>query len=500
MLLSAVGNGPSISGSCTIKGWDARQKAQRQIVRVSFIGHAAILIETRGVRILSDPWWSGPCFGSQWWIHPQPDLSFLEAAPPDFIYVSHGHSDHLHPGTLRRFPASTKILVNADVGIADDIRDLGFSVDEFPSGQVREIAPGVRIEITRTYSLDSMMIVDDGDEVCVNLNDAVHAAPQLNRNEIVAGLKDRYGRADYVFCGYGTASHFPNCYHIPGKDYEATAVLRQAYFNGVWASIIADLEPRFGFPFAADVVFFEDELMWANEPVHNGERPTARYTQDFPQSRTRVCDIAPGFVVENGRVIVERLFEPILNKALRSDRADDIATANKVTAPSREQVEELAELIRANVSQCRSYLAEYDGDYRFLIAVKSAPVAIEISKQGDAVAVGLVDEPVARSDYEVVFTTRFSYLRRALVTRFGHEVIFVGSGGTFTYREQKYAKRNLHREMLPLIRRLEQPPQSRWGSQPKWLCQIKRCVKRLIKREEQDLYDLAAWTVDKSGD
>lgn len=470
-------------------------------MKVSFIGHAAILIETRGVRILSDPWWSGPCFGSQWWVHPEPDLTLLEAAPPDFIYVSHGHSDHLHPGTLRRLPSSAKVLVSGDVDIADYIRDLGFSVEVLPARQAHEIAPGLRVEITRTHGHDSMMIVDDGDEICMNLNDAVHATPQSVQKSIITDLKTRYGRADYVFCGYGTASHFPNCYLIPGNDPEATAARRQAHFNGVWASIIADLEPKFGFPFAADVVFFEDELMWANEPVHNSERPTDRFTQEFPRSATRVHDLAPGFVVEDGRVTVERYFQPVLNTALREHHARDIATANKVSIPSVAQVEELADLVRANAVLCRDYLTEFAGDYRFLIALKSAPAAIEVTKRGPEIIVGLVDEPCSRNDYDVVFTTRFSYLRRTLVTRFGHEVIFVGSGGIFAYRERQQADRNLHREMLPLLRQLERPPSSRWGDQPKLLYDIKRLIKRLIGREEYDLYDLAAWTVTKeSGD
>ncbi len=469
-------------------------------MKVSFIGHAAILIETRGVRILSDPWWSGPCFGSQWWIHPAPDLTPIDAAPPDFIYVSHGHSDHLHPGTLRRLPSSAKVLVCDDIDIAEAIRKLGFDVDTLPSGRAREIAPGVRVEITRNYGEDSMMIVDDGDEICMNLNDAVHATPESVQEEIIVGLKARYGRADYVFCGYGTASHFPNCYLIPGKDAEATAARRQSHFNGIWASIIARLEPKFGFPFAADVVFFEDELIWSNEPVHNVERPTDRFAQRFPRSATRVYDLAPGFVVADGRVIVERYFQPVLNAALKEHHASDIVTANTVTVPSRAQIEDLAELIRANVALCRSYLAEFAGGYRFLIAVKSAPVAIEIAKRGPEVVVQLVDEPCSRRAYDIVFTTRFSYLRRTLVTQHGHEVIFVGSGGIFAYRDRRQADRNLHHEMRPLLCRLERAPPSRWGDQPKWLYDAKRLIKRLIGRQEQDLYDLAAWTVIQDSD
>ena len=41
-------------------------------MQITFIGHASILIETKGLRIISDPWWLGSCFGAQWWIYPPP--------------------------------------------------------------------------------------------------------------------------------------------------------------------------------------------------------------------------------------------------------------------------------------------------------------------------------------------------------------------------------------------------------------------------------------------
>lgn len=190
-------------------------------MKISFIGHAAVLVEAKGVRILSDPWWKGPCFGAQWWIHPAPWLAPLEAAAADFIYVSHGHSDHLHPSTLRSLPTTAKVIVSSALDIAEPIEKFGFEVISFAPKEVREIAPGVRVEVTPTHGSDTLMVIDDGEEICLNLNDAVHATPSEPRAAIIADLKSRYGRADYAFCGYGTASHFPNCYIVSGGDREA---------------------------------------------------------------------------------------------------------------------------------------------------------------------------------------------------------------------------------------------------------------------------------------
>ena len=79
------------------------------------------------------------------------------------------------------------------------------------------------------------MAISDGTETCLNLNDALHAAGPLTQKTFINALKRFYGKVDYVFCGYGSASHFPNCYLIPGKDRVSTAIMRQRYFNQAWA-------------------------------------------------------------------------------------------------------------------------------------------------------------------------------------------------------------------------------------------------------------------------
>jgi len=37
---------------------------RRRKTRITFIGHASLLIEANGLSIVSDPWWNGLCFGS----------------------------------------------------------------------------------------------------------------------------------------------------------------------------------------------------------------------------------------------------------------------------------------------------------------------------------------------------------------------------------------------------------------------------------------------------
>lgn len=465
------------------------------IMKVTFIGHAVLSIEVGSITIISDPWWIGPCFGVQWWQWPRPWSPAIDGLVPDFIYISHGHNDHLHPGTLRRLPKSATVLVSQHSGVADAIERLGFRVMQLPSEKPTNIAPGVTIEIIDTDGGDTMMVVSDGREVLVNANDAVHVAPEAVQKRVIAHVAEHYGKIDYLFLGYGTASSFPNCHFIPGKENAASAAKRQAYFNAAWSSLVAKFNPRFGFPFAASVVLLEEDLIWSNEPVHNADRPTERFKREHPSSPVEVCDIAPGFTVIDGHVTDPILFKPILRSELQREMALEIRKANEVSDPQEVQIEALCQLVRANIGMYHDYLAEFASDYRVLVRLKQGTKAIEITKRGKQIACDIIDEPADPSRYDVVFTTRFSYLRRALMTLHGYEILTVGSGGTWQYQSGTAVAANIYSEISQIIRKIDGPRKSRLGDQPRWMYELKTLAKRLLARSGTDLYDLREWTV-----
>jgi L-ascorbate metabolism protein UlaG (beta-lactamase superfamily) len=462
-------------------------------MQVSFVGHASILIESKGIRILSDPWWRGPCFGAQWWNYPLPDLAPLEQRV-DYIYVSHGHHDHFHPGTLKTLNRDAKVLVSKNIDIGDPIRELGYEVVEIGDDEEHTLGSGIKVRIIETHGADTLLAVSDGDSVCVNLNDALHAAPDEVQERFTALLKSLYPRIDYLFCGYGVASHFPNCYRIPGKDPAATAARRQAYFNRRWVKIASSLSPRFAFPFAADVVFLEEDLMWMNETTQNIERPTDVFQKAHPKSSTTVMDIAPGFQINDGTVTRPIYRQPVSLPQLRLDCADKIVRANEYGTGTDAAFDEVVELIRENVARCAAYLQEYPGDYRFLVKFRNYAEAISIVKSGEVIVV----EPNIATEattFDVTYITRLQYIRWSLSSEYGHEILFVGSGGIFEYAEQAKSKENVHRELMVMLVPHEKPPRSRFGNQPRWKYRLKRAIRNVFGSRTADLYDLSTWTV-----
>ena len=465
-------------------------------MKCTFIGHASILLEAAGVTVLSDPWWLGPCFGAQWWTWPRPHTSALGEQRIDYIYLSHGHHDHFHQGTLATLPRSAKVLVSSALDLAAGVRALGFEVIEVPPDQPVRLgggAAGPQVRIMPTYGDDTLMALSDGREVCLNLNDALHSAPAAVQNTFMQQLRQLYPTIDYVFCGYGVASHFPNCYVIPGKDAAASAAKRQAHFNREWVRLIAGLAPRFGFPFAADVVFLQDELFWANEATHNPERPTTVFERQHAGSATSVIDIAPGFEIEDGRVASDVRRQPIHADELRQALGDQISRANRVGRDTDALINETVDLLRAHLSNCRGYLSTFVGDYTLGLRFVNSGTALVLEKRGPALSLRTV-EPSQLPPADLVYATRWAYLRWALQRQYGDEILFVGSGGIFEYASREAAERALHRELITLIR--NQGEQRRAPPEGGVVPRAKRIVKRLLGREQpRDLYDLLDWTV-----
>ena len=78
-------------------------------MRIHYVCHACLLIETGDAKLATDPWFEGPAYCGQWHVFPRPvETQMLDQAQA--IIISHAHEDHLHEPTLQRFSKGNRIF------------------------------------------------------------------------------------------------------------------------------------------------------------------------------------------------------------------------------------------------------------------------------------------------------------------------------------------------------------------------------------------------------
>lgn len=122
------------------------QRVRGNQLRVSFVGHVTVLLQTQGLNILTDPVWSDRASPLSWIgpqrVHP-PGIRFDDLPPIDLVLVSHNHYDHLDLPTLERLwhrdhpriivPLGNDALIAARIPAAQiDARDWGEHVQVTP--------------------------------------------------------------------------------------------------------------------------------------------------------------------------------------------------------------------------------------------------------------------------------------------------------------------------------------------------------------------------------
>jgi L-ascorbate metabolism protein UlaG (beta-lactamase superfamily) len=114
---------------------------------ITFLGHATVLVEMDGTRILTDPVLRG-IFGLVRRVVPPAERQHLEDI--DAILISHLHLDHLDLPSLRAFAPPTRLIV--PVGARNALAGVALSVEELARGASTTIGG---VTVTATFAAHS---------------------------------------------------------------------------------------------------------------------------------------------------------------------------------------------------------------------------------------------------------------------------------------------------------------------------------------------------------
>jgi hypothetical protein len=274
-------------------------------MKIEYICHACLLVDTGDVRIATDPWFNGPAYCNQWHVFPKPvNESILSSA--DVILLSHGHEDHLHEPSLQRLPKSARVFYPYTWfgGTAEYVKGMGFR-DVTEAHHVRKYPLTEGTSITYVVNrMDSVMVIESKGEVFFNINDALHAAPPKVIDHFIRELKLRWPRVDTVFCGFGGASYFPNTIHCPGKNDVEVGEAREQLFARNFCRIVKELDPEVAVPFAADFALLQPRQRWINDVRFSRLRLPEYFNELYPlnSGRPHIRPMFSGDVLNNNKL------------------------------------------------------------------------------------------------------------------------------------------------------------------------------------------------------
>ncbi len=159
------------------------------------IGNATAIFFDNKPILSTDPWILGnPYFGS--WGHkykiPKQQLENIKNS--EYIWLSHGHPDHIDPDSLDIIKNKKIILAKHYGGrIFKDLSNSGFNCIELENNQWLELSKKIRIKNFADWNQDSSLLVEiDKKDIVFNLNDGQALGWSREIKKIIKNYKTKF--------------------------------------------------------------------------------------------------------------------------------------------------------------------------------------------------------------------------------------------------------------------------------------------------------------------
>lgn len=246
------------------------------------IGNACLIFHDQGPVLTTDPWLMGPAYFGSWRLaNKVPDEQFEHAKQSKYLWISHGHPDHLSLQSLEHLRGKTILLADHYGGrIARDLRGLGFDVRVMPCGEWIQLSPRLRAASIANYNQDAVLLVDLDGHLIVDANDAGdRGASKFLREQL-----PRFHKDTFLACltGYGDADMI----HVFDEDGELVppiAAAREPVGPQI-ASILHHYGIRYFVPSSSMHCYGRTDSAWANEYI----TPLDAHQEGFASDRA-VC-------------------------------------------------------------------------------------------------------------------------------------------------------------------------------------------------------------------
>jgi hypothetical protein len=158
------------------------------------LGNATVQLFQQGQPVLAtDPWLVGSCYYGSWALdHPLTAAQIAHVQQSKYVWISHGHPDHLHDESLALIPKGKQFLLpdHYSQDIFQHLVHKGFEVTILPYRRWFGVTPTIEVMCLDNLNQDAILIIRVGDALIINLNDS----PIVGEHGFIRRLAKGYPR------------------------------------------------------------------------------------------------------------------------------------------------------------------------------------------------------------------------------------------------------------------------------------------------------------------
>ena len=260
-------------------------------------GNATIIVYDRGVPVLvTDPWLKGAQYFGSWRLPydftPTHQAAFAQAR---YVWLSHGHPDHLNLESLESFRNRTLLLPRHYGGrISADLKAAGYRVQDLENRRWLQLSPRVRILTCADWNQDAAVLVALGEQCAVlDLNDGSALGTRLTLKSNLRRFRRRFVLRLF---NYGDADMI-NLFTESGERIPPTPPERKplGYF---YSALLDEWNGTHTAPFSCHHTYARTDSQWATEY----ETPLGDHGRCF---KSTLGEFIPGYFsyeVESDRI------------------------------------------------------------------------------------------------------------------------------------------------------------------------------------------------------
>lgn len=223
------------------------QPHNSKIMKITLIGHACLLFQSKDTTVLSDPCLFSLHFEELNHYFPKVEINRDRFPRPDAVYLSHRHQDHFDIRTLAYLPKDLKILCPDDPIMIECLQELEYDdvtvVKDFEPVRVKNLNLIPTPSLNHDYYPEHGLILQDGETHIWNQVDTV-VSPQ-----VIQYIHRLCGRIDFAHVRYAPLLEQNFSFHkstvLPFEEYSS------------FLKVVQALSPKFAVPGSAGEYFFD---------------------------------------------------------------------------------------------------------------------------------------------------------------------------------------------------------------------------------------------------